>query len=572
MDDRSGPRWDVGRRAAPIALGAVKTPVGEPAHELDARGGEHPTRRGMETVTDLSQRVAAILLQLSSDDRSRDDDVFARLEAELAPGGCTEPSAAGAVEAMARWLHGPEHPCKPRLLVLLADLSTETGHVRHLAPLERTTSERGIRMQDAIARELRTLAALARSGSAPTRAALAMLLAHLEAPDAFEPTSRALDELAHDDDDLVRGAALVGLARWAWLGRVNRELAFRRWFGHDADPGVFTRFGAAVGLAATLELDVVEELLSAVEGNDRPILRFPWCYGSLREVAVVHLARACLVARASAPLARLVTLGAGVETMRAIAVPMLDLVFPGELGRPCPARRARAEELAPDAQWLLRVLLDAGANARGALVPMLDRLGLPAESHALATWLDGGSGGLRPLRAPPPSGTIAAMDPDREPAKTGVPALDAVEGLSPEVARALRQLAADPRAALDVLARTLLAGDGAHPSAAGAVQVLASFAAGDVDAAVRHGVIVLVARLALGVADATHGGTVVSPASGEAAARLRAAIVGADPMLRAAAKHDLPRHSGLVGATRLLAEEQSFHHYQSLLGFIEIDG
>jgi hypothetical protein len=167
------------------------------------------------------------------------------------------------------------------------------------------------------------------------------------------------------------------------------------------------------------------------------------------------------------------------------------------------------------------------------------------------------------------------MDPCQEPPNTGVSALDAIESsecLSPEVALALRELRENPREALRALDEALRSAEGAHPSAADTVRVLAAFAAGDVDAVVRHGVIVLVARVALGVADAASGGTVVSTAKSEAAVRLRAAIVTADPMLRAAAKFDLPRLSGLVGATKLLAETQNFHQYQSLIGFIEIDG
>ncbi len=167
------------------------------------------------------------------------------------------------------------------------------------------------------------------------------------------------------------------------------------------------------------------------------------------------------------------------------------------------------------------------------------------------------------------------MKTDQDAPKTGVSALAAIEssaGLSPEVALALRQLREKPRAALGAIDEALRATEGVHPSAAGAVLMLAAYAAGDIDAMVRHGVIALVARIALGVAQAEQGGTVITSAKGEAAERLRSAIVDADPMLRAAAMFDLPRLSGLVGATRLLAEKQDFHQYHSLIGFIEIDG
>lgn len=171
--------------------------------------------------------------------------------------------------------------------------------------------------------------------------------------------------------------------------------------------------------------------------------------------------------------------------------------------------------------------------------------------------------------------TLIAMDRRQEPRSADVSALDALEStecLSPEVALALRQLHDDPHSAIGALDEALRSAEGVHPSAADVVRVLAAFAAGDVNSVARHGVIVLVARIALGVAETTNGAPLVSTTKGESAERLRAAIVDADPMLRAAAKFDLPRLSGLVGATKLLAEKQSFHHYHSLLAFLEIDG
>jgi hypothetical protein len=237
--------------------------------------------------------------------------------------------------------------------------------------------------------------------------------------------------------------------------------------------------------------------------------------------------------------------------------------------------RVETDALSADAQWLLRVLVESGGNTGDALVPMLERLGLPTGAGALSKWLDAQTTLARPLRAGEGEATIDAMDSSQHPSNTGVSALEAIESsqyLSPEVALALRQLRDHPRVALGALDAMLRSAEGVHPSAADAVRVLAAFAAGDVDSEVRHGVIVLVARIALGVAHVTSGGQVVSTATGEAAERLRAAIVGANPMLRSAARFDLPRLSGLVGATKLLAESQSFHHYHSLLGFIEIDG
>ncbi len=158
---------------------------------------------------------------------------------------------------------------------------------------------------------------------------------------------------------------------------------------------------------------------------------------------------------------------------------------------------------------------------------------------------------------------------------TGVQVLTSIATglLDPEVERALRQLHQEPTTGLSALRTTLLAAGEAAPSAPATVPILAAWAAGsDIDAATRHGVILLLAHLALAMAHSSDGGRSVSPATGDVAIRLRTAFLDAYPVLRIAAAHDLPRLSGFVGTMKLLAERPWFHTYHSMLAFIDMDG
>lgn len=334
-------------------------------------------------MTALNSQWSELFVALEAMDEQASIVRITELEGSLI-GGDAEGRREAVVPALLEWILLTNAPGRARAATLLCDLLSGDGHVRHLTrPAESSAQP----LHEIIAARIDDLAKAVLSAPPPAGAALVMLISSLDRPEAMAATLTSI--LSTTSENLVRGAALVGLWRASRLDGVDRRDLFVEMFRRGPNAGTFTLFGAAVGLAPGLRSDVIEELLSAVDGNDRPIRAFPFCYGSLREVAVVSLTAACLAKRESAPLVRLLNLAISLRALPAIATAMIELVVTDLSSRGDPERPVESPEaLSEETRWLLGVFVEAKANRNGSLDALFARLGVFAGVNDLDTWLN----------------------------------------------------------------------------------------------------------------------------------------------------------------------------------------
>jgi hypothetical protein len=168
---------------------------------------------------------------------------------------------------------------------------------------------------------------------------------------------------------------------------------------------------------------------------------------------------------------------------------------------------------------------------------------------------------------------FATMKSPYVPRQVGYAALDEItDALNSEASDAIRLLPSEPVRAIQALRALLIRTNSVSPSAPDTVPFLASMIAGEIDKETRYEVVMLLAEISFGVADAQDDGMTITAAQSADADRLRQAFTSCTEQLRLAAKTDLMRLSTISGAILELAKTQDFHNYQSMIALIELGG